>query len=421
LNFNEESIFMSTADNGDDPKDLSNHLDGREERDKSYFSISFGLVIIDQDLPYDLYINSSTHAKREKYVRIFHQGNTLELSDLDDFRRKYHQLYVCEDQRDLYLRSLVRIEGAEDVQKAEIIKDSAISYLKSVFDSDHEFTNEVLDGTIEGCRESVESMVDVIEDYDITDVHKLIGELSFHDFYTYDHSINVAMYSISILKAVNPKADRKDLVVAGMGGLLHDIGKIKIPTRIINNPGKLSDEDFQVIKDHPDFGYGLLCDHDCSHHEGVDFDVIKRVVHEHHENYNGTGYPNNLKGTEISVYARITAIADFYDAITTKRSYHEVLSTEEAIDVMSHSVGRKIDPKIFEVFRKNVNVILSGRTKSNIELPDDFDPCQPQNILPFDKVGPKIQQTNFFKKEEQNYGKVKTESESSGKKKSKAS
>jgi len=383
--------------------------DSEVHKGKSYFSISFGLVLVNQELPYDLYINSSSNAKREKFVRIFHKHNLLELSDLEDFRRKYHQLYVDEDERELYLKSLVRVEGADDIQKAEVIKDSAITYLRSVFDSDHEFTNEVLDETIEGCRESVESMVDVIEDYDITDVHKLIGQLSFHDFYTYDHSINVSMYSISILKALNPKADRKDLVIAGMGGLLHDIGKIKIPTRIINNPGKLSDEDFQVIKDHPDFGYGLLCDHDCSHHEGVDFDVIKRVVHEHHENFNGTGYPNNLKGTEISVYARITAIADFYDAITTKRSYHEVLSTEDAIEVMSHSVGRKIDPKIFDVFKKNVNVILDGKNMSKVELPDEFDPCQPQNVLPFKKVGPKIQRSDFLDKGKQDYGKVTTQ------------
>ena len=379
---------------------------------KSFFSVSFGLVLLEQELPYDLYINSSTSAKREKFVRIFHKNNILTAEDVEDFRRKYHQLYVDEEERDLYLKSLICVEGADDVQKAEVVKDSAIKYLKTVFDSDREFTNEVLDETIEGCRESVESMVDVIEDYNITDVHKLIAELSFHDFYTYDHSINVSMYSISILKAVNPKASREDLVVAGMGGLLHDIGKIKIPTRIINNPGKLSDEDFEVIKDHPDFGYGLLCDHDCSHHEGVDFEIIKRVVHEHHENYNGTGYPNQLQGTEISVYARITAIADFYDAITTKRSYHEVLSTEDAIEVMSHSVGRKIDPKIFEVFKKNVNVILKG--KSKVEVPDDFDPCQPHNVLPLKKVGPKIQRSDFLKKDKQDFGKVKTDKSKKG-------
>jgi HD-GYP domain-containing protein (c-di-GMP phosphodiesterase class II) len=374
---------------------------------KSYFSISFGLVLIGKDLPYDLYINSSTHAKREKFVCIFKKNNSLTTEDLESFRQKYYQLYVSEAERDLYMRSLVGVDSAEDVEKAAVIKDSAINYLESIFERNHDYSNELLDETIQGCKESVESMVDVIQDYSILEVQKLIADLSFHDFYTYDHSINVAMYSISIMKALKPEASRFELIMAGMGGLLHDLGKVKIPTRIINNPGKLSDEDFDVIKKHPGFGLELLNDHPCNHEE-LNFDIIKRVVGEHHENYNGTGYPNKLQGKEISVFARITAIADFYDAITTKRSYHEVLSTEDALEVMARSVGRKIDPKIFEVFQKNVNVVLSG--KSHQELPDDFDPCQPKNVLPLQKAGPKIQRSDFISKDKQDFGKVKTDS-----------
>lgn len=377
----------------------------------SFFSISFGLVLIDQDIPYDVYINSSTHAKREKFVCIHKKGNPLGVDDLENFREKYYQLYVREDERDLYMRSLVHNESAGDVEKASVIKDSAISYLQGIFERDLEFSNELLEETIEGCKESVESIVDVIQDYNITEVQKLIADLSFHDFYTYDHSINVAMYSISIMKALKPQASRQELVMAGMGGLLHDLGKIKIPTRIINNPGKLSEEDFGVIKLHPGYGLELLNDHECSCQD-VNFDVIKRVVGEHHENYNGTGYPNKLQGKEISVFARITAIADFYDAITTKRSYHEVLSTQDALEVMARSVGRKIDPKIFEVFRENVNVVLKG--KSHQELPDDFDPCQPKNVLPLQKAGPKIQRSDFLKKDEQNFGKVKADKKKAG-------
>lgn len=383
---------------------------------KSYFSVSFGLVLIDKPLPYDLYINSSTHAKREKFVRIFKKENPLTKEDLETFREKYYQLYVSEKERDLYMKSLVGVDNAPDVEKAAVIKDSAINYLETVFDRNHEYSNELLEETIEGCKDSVESMVDVIQDYSILEVQKLIADLSFHDFYTYDHSINVAMYSISIMKALKPDASRLELIMAGMGGLLHDLGKVKIPTSIINNPGKLSDEDFDIIKKHPGYGLELLNDHACHcTHDELNFDVIKRVVGEHHENYNGTGYPNKLKGKEISVYARITAIADFYDAITTKRSYHEVLSTEDALEVMARSVGRKIDPKIFEIFQKNVNVVLSG--KSHQELPDDFDPCQPKNILPLQKAGPKIQRSDFISKDKQDFGKVKTDS----KKKKKAS
>jgi HD-GYP domain-containing protein (c-di-GMP phosphodiesterase class II) len=373
----------------------------------SYFSISFGLVLIDKELPYDLYINSSTHAKRERFVCITRKSSTLSAEELHTFRDKYYQLYIREDQRDLYLRSLTLVEDSDDSEKASVIKDSAIKYLQTIFERDHEFSNELLDETIEGCKESVESMVDVIQDYDILEVQKLIADLSFHDFYTYDHSINVAMYSISIMKALKPEATRHELVMAGMGGLLHDLGKVKIPTSIINNPGKLSDEDFGIIKKHPDYGLELLNEHHCEHEE-INFDIIKRVVGEHHENYNGTGYPNQLEGKDISVFARITAIADFYDAITTKRSYHEVLSTEDALEVMSRSVGRKIDPKIFEVFRKNVNVILDG--KSHQELPDSFDPCQPQNVLPLAKAAPKIQRSDFINKDKNDFGKVKADS-----------
>ena len=112
------------------------------------------------------------------------------------------------------------------------------------------------------------------------------------------------------------------------------------------------------------------------------YEIIKRIVHEHHENFNGSGYPNNLAGIDIHLLARVTAIADFFDAVTTKRSYHEVLSTEDAIAVMSKSVGKKLDPLLFELFTKNIKqLILVGKTHK--ELPDDFDPCQPQNVLPF--------------------------------------
>lgn len=376
---------------------------------KSFFSVSFDLILIEKSLPFDLYVNSSAHSERERFVKIFPKGELLEAKDLVELKGKYFQLYIPEDQRNNYLKSISSLDNIDDTKKTEVIKDSAILYLGKVFDENHEFTNEVLDETIEGCKESVESMIDVIKDYKITEVQSLIGDLSFHDFYTFDHSINVAMYSISILKALKPKASDMELTVAGLGGLLHDLGKIQIPTRIINNPGHLSDEDFEVIKTHPGIGEKLIQDQcakgECGNSD-VDFEIIRRVVHEHHENYNGTGYPNKLKEDDIHVYARIVAIADFYDAITTKRSYHEVLSTKEAIELMGKAVGKKIDPKIFDVFVKSIDMVLEG--KGSQELPEDFDPCQPQNDLPYQKVKPKVQRSDFTKKDKEDFGKVKS-------------
>ncbi|MCR9206080.1 MAG: hypothetical protein NXH75_15965, partial [Halobacteriovoraceae bacterium] len=105
-----------------------------------YFSVSFGLVLVNKELPYNLYINSSTHAKREKFVRISKEGSVVTPEDLITFREKYYQLYVREEERDLYLRSLGGVDGAEDTKKVEIIKDSAIKYLESIFEEGHEFT-----------------------------------------------------------------------------------------------------------------------------------------------------------------------------------------------------------------------------------------------------------------------------------------
>ncbi|OUR96225.1 hypothetical protein A9Q84_07660 [Halobacteriovorax marinus] len=372
-------------------------------KNNSYFSVGFNLILVGVDLPYDLYVNSSSNELKEKFVRIFPMHGKLINEDIQTFKKKYHQLYINEDQRDVYLKSLVDCAGLEDTEKTEVIKDSAIHYLDTIFDSTKEFSNEVLNETISGCRDSVESMVDVIKDYDVKQVQGLIADLSFHDFYTYDHSINVSMYCISIFKLLKPDAKREEIVMAGLGGLLHDLGKIKIPTHIINNAGKLDDEQFAMIKKHPRFGFDLVSksDVDCP---GIDFSVVKRIIYEHHENFNGTGYPEGLKEDEIHILARITSIADFFDAITTKRSYHEALSSEEALAIMSRSVGKKIDPKLFEVFSKSVSQVVN-RTH-NEELPDDFDPCQPHDVLPFQAVTAKKQKSNLFDKDEKSFGKV---------------
>lgn len=366
---------------------------------KSFFSVGFDLVNLGEELPYDLYINSSSSESREHFIRIHPMGESIFKQDLVEYKKKYFQIYILESQRGLYLKSLVKNSNATDVRKTEVIKDSAIHYLNNVFDPSKEFTTEVLEETIEGCKDSVESMITILEDYDVTEVQSLIADLSFHDFYTYDHSINVSMYCISFYKELNKNASKEELVMAGLGGLLHDLGKIKIPTKIINNPGNLSDSDFEEIKKHPGYGKELLGEDQfrCKC-EGVDFEVISKVIYEHHENYNGTGYPNKVPGEEIHLLAKVTAIADFFDAITTKRSYHEALPIEDALAVMEKTAGRKIDPKLFYIFKKSISKIQASKISK--ELPDDFDPCRPYDVLPFQENEERSEVKN------ENFGKV---------------
>lgn len=362
---------------------------------RSFFSVRYDLIDTGNALPFDLFVNSSSLKDREKFVRIFPSGESLSADDLENLRKKYLQIYIPEDQRSLYMRSLVQSDQRDDTQKAHVIKDSALEYLGGIFDGKHEFSTELLEAGIEGCREVVENMVDLLGEYGIDDLRGLISNLSFHDFYTYDHSINVSMYSISIWKAAHPKAPRQDLVNIGLGGLLHDLGKVKIPTHILNNPGGLTEAEYEQIKLHPDFGLELLLSGHVKVHHTIDVNVIARIVHEHHENWNGTGYPTKKREEEIHPMARACTIADFFDAITTKRSYSQVMLVADAVGVMKKFRGIKLEPWLFDVFEKHVDYVRSDIRK-DITLSNRFDPTIPWAQLPIEEV--KALQTADFGK-----------------------
>ncbi len=367
---------------------------------KSYFSVSKDLVVVNQMIPYDLFINSSVVKDKQKFIRIFAKGDTLAPEQLDTFKEKYFQIYVAEEQRKDFFSALRNLGGSNDTQKMSIIKERAIDYLTHIFDPQKEFTTELLSETISACKDTVEGMVDMLEEYNITKLSGLIANLSFHDFYTFDHSINVSMYCITIYREMKPQASRSALVNVGLGGLLHDLGKIKIPTSILNNPGKLSDEEFAEIRKHPTFGVNLLLKNeaDIDIDEEIELGIISRVIGEHHENVDGTGYPNKLKDKEIHMFSKVCAVADFFDAITTKRAYSNVLGVENAIKIMENTVGKKIDAKVFEVFSKYAKKTMSANF--TYEMHENFDPTLPYKELPIVKV--KVE------KAKQDFGKIKT-------------
>ena len=365
-----------------------------EER-RSFFSVRYDLIQVGVPIPYDLFVNSSSIKDKEKFVRIFPTGGVLSKEDLENYHQKYIHLYVSENQRRAYLRSMVQ-SNADDEKKANVIKSAALDYLNNIFDKDN-FSTEYLSQSIEGCKEVVGAMVDVLDNHNIDSLRSLIGNLSFHDFYTYDHSINVSMYCITIYKAVNPKASRNQLIHVGLGGLLHDLGKIKIPTHILNNPGGLTNEEYQIIKQHPDFGLDLLINGHCQVSEEIDLKIISRVVHEHHENIDGTGYPKKLKGKEqIHLMARVCTIADFFDAITTKRTYSEVLSIPEAMNTMRKFRGIKLDPDIFDIFDQHVRYVRAEYTR-DLKLADSFDPTLPYAKLPIEEIRKVEKELDFGK------------------------
>ena len=194
----------------------------------------------------------------------------------------------------------------------------------------------------------IEDMVDFIST-DLSAANTLM-KLSTHDYYTYNHSINVSVYSIAICKSILGE-DKKLLVTAGLGGLLHDLGKRKVDLKLINKPGKLDPEEWIEMKKHPGYGFELLQDIPTISNE------VKRIVHEHHEHMDGTGYPAGISEQQILKLSRIASVADVFDALTTKRSYKDACSAQEALEIMAKMPEGKFDPEVFKLLETRTDKI----------------------------------------------------------------
>jgi putative nucleotidyltransferase with HDIG domain len=155
--------------------------------------------------------------------------------------------------------------------------------------------------------------------------------LKNRDEYTALHSMNVCMLSVALATTMGePEANVEEM---GVGALLHDVGKMKVPMDILHKPARLSADEFAVVKRHPQYGVQLL-------EQGSQLSAESlRIVREHHERMNGHGYPDGLQGDQISHYAQIVAIADVYDAMTSDRVYQDSRSPGEVMKLMSRSQG----------------------------------------------------------------------------------
>lgn len=169
-----------------------------------------------------------------------------------------------------------------------------------------------------------------------------IGQLRVFDEYTFSHTINVS--TISSALGLTLKLSEKELEDLSLGALLHDIGKMKIPIDILNKPGKLDFEEFEIIKSHTIHGYKIILN------EMYLSDKIAKVALEHQEKYGGTGYPNKLKGQEISLFAQITAIADVFDALVSKRIYKNPMPQHEALKIMLSEGSQSFNPYMLYKF-----------------------------------------------------------------------
>jgi putative nucleotidyltransferase with HDIG domain len=179
-----------------------------------------------------------------------------------------------------------------------------------------------------------------------------LARLKTKDNYTYMHSVAVCALMVSLAKQLGLSDEQTR--EAGLAGLLHDIGKMAMPMDVLNKPGKLTDAEFNVIRSHPLRGYQML-----KEGASVPAGALDVCLH-HHEKMDGTGYPQKLKGEQISLLARMGAVCDVYDAITSTRPYKSAWDPAGSIQRMAQWAGDHFDPAVFKAFVKSVGIYPVG-------------------------------------------------------------
>ncbi|WP_209124555.1 HD-GYP domain-containing protein [Alkalihalobacillus sp. BA299] len=181
--------------------------------------------------------------------------------------------------------------------------------------------------------------------YAINDKKNLAVLVEEKDGYTADHCYRIKDYSLMIAEEINLPQEK--MYILNLGSFLHDIGKVKVPDSILNKPGKLTEEEFEIIKRHTIYGYELL-----KESELPDLRKAAFIPLEHHERFDGKGYPYGLKGDQISIEAAIVSVVDAFDAMTTDRIYRKALTKREAFAEIIRNRGKMFHPLVVDAFIK---------------------------------------------------------------------
>lgn len=203
----------------------------------------------------------------------------------------------------------------------------------------HEILDKVVEKILEELRESRDKCVKML------DIRTL-------DSYTYAHSVNVCLLSLLVGLAMN--FTEEELKALGLAALLHDIGKMMVPKEILEKEAPLDEEEREEVEQHPYFGYRLVLEDPQMN------PVIAEIIYQHHERYDGSGYPRGLKGKEILLPASIVGIADVYDALTSNRPFRQPFLPHEAVEYLYASGNRFFPMEVVKIFLRHVAVYPLG-------------------------------------------------------------
>jgi len=254
-------------------------------------------------------------------------------------------VYVLESQRD---------SGSESGEKNQVVIASmklnkaynkALDRFKSVYQNVG-MSNEI---EIQKVQEAISPMLQEIISHQ--NILGRLRQIDIEDAYTYKHSVDVCMLSVMIGKWLNLTPEMLNHLA--VSALLHDIGKSKIPLEILNKPGKLTAEEFELVKKHTIFGYEMI-------KNSTEIPEIAYGILQHHERMDGTGYPYGLKGEDIHLFGRIIAVADIFDTMTSERVYKKKESPFKTAELLGDNRFGELDPYICSVFLDNISKFYVG-------------------------------------------------------------
>lgn len=300
-----------------------------------------------------------------------------------------------------YIESLKRLgipalyiidDSLPDFYVSDVIDErsrvAAIKLVRNILCGNKSSKSRLDNALFDESRSTISSIIDqLIENPSL--MVNLIDIRSIDD-YLFGHSVNVCV--LSLITGISLGYDRKKLMTLGMGSLMHDMGKTLIPAYILNKPGPLNDEEFNVIKQHSEYGYTILNDGESN------IKVLSAIIAlQHHERYNGEGYPKGLNGNSIHEFSQIVGIADVFDAMTADRVYRKAHPPFEAYEMLAGSGNYFFDYKLVLAFLSNIAAYPAGsivRLSSNeiaivVETPKGF-PLYPKVKILYDPIGCKL-------------------------------
>ncbi len=308
-----------------------------------FVAVDLHFFTLDSVCNHHIYLNHDGHFVLYRAAHL--PFTVLEKQRLEGANVQTVYIY-CESEADLRrffegnLTTIIDSPKISSQKKADVLYQCASGIAKEIFDNpeqpkDLASTKTVVEGTIRLMAKNSNAFLEMIS-------------LSGHDYYTYTHCVNVMTFTVGLLSAMGVN-DPQILKEAGMGALLHDIGKSRVPLEILNKPAPLTEDEWTVMKKHPTFGYEMLFSSTVPERG-------KDIVHQHHEKITGIGYPFGLKGDKIPIVSQVVSLCDAYDAMTTNRVYQKAMKPFDAFKIIAVEMKNHFDPNLVEKFIQLLNL-----------------------------------------------------------------